>query len=186
MSIADFSYSSSEALSLNVTSDSEANGAGRQDICYPKAPEPVHRIREVREQQGMSIRSISRRTGVEPRFLREEENPHTDLALSDLLRWQQVLDVPLIDLLEETDEPISRPVMERARLVKLMKTARAMQEKAKDSLNETARQHVVQPIGRADAGTGRGRRLALRRSTPNARRNGSHRRTDHPRRFADR
>ncbi|MDP6720175.1 MAG: hypothetical protein QGF59_16060, partial [Pirellulaceae bacterium] len=39
-------------------------------------------------------------------------------------------DVPLTDLVEETDEPLSRPVLERARLIRLMKTAKAIEERS--------------------------------------------------------
>jgi len=93
----------------------------------------LNRIRETRKRQGISLRSVSRRMHVETRKLREEEDPRTDLTLSDLYRWQQALEVPAAELLDESDEPISRPVLERARLVRLMKTAAAIAEKAQDA-----------------------------------------------------
>lgn len=95
------------------------------------SPQPIlHRIREVRQQQGMSLRTIARRMRVETRDVRDLEDPHRDLQLSELYHWQQVLEVPVADLLVESQEPLSRPVLERARLLKLMKTAQAMLEKA--------------------------------------------------------
>jgi len=90
----------------------------------------LNRVREVREQQGMSLRTASRRMEADVRLLRELEDPRTDLRLSDLYRWQKVLEVPIADLLVESQEPLSRPVLERARLLKLMKTAQAMLEKS--------------------------------------------------------
>lgn len=91
--------------------------------------QPLHRIREVRLQQGVSLRSAARHTGQSVRTLRKQEDPDNDLQISDLMRWQQALDVPLADLLEEGEAPLSRPVMERARLLRLMKTATAIHER---------------------------------------------------------
>ena len=56
-----------------------------------------------------------------------------DLSLSTLQKWQAVLDVPIAELLVESDEILSAPVMERARLVRVMKTAATILEKADGS-----------------------------------------------------
>jgi len=93
-------------------------------------PNPLHRIRTVRLQQGVSLRSAARQMGTDIRSLRLQEQESTDLRLSDLHKWQKALDVPLTDLVEETDEPLSRPVLERARLIRLMKTAKAIEERS--------------------------------------------------------
>ncbi len=90
----------------------------------------LHRIRKVRLQQGVSLRSAARQMGSDIRSLRLQEQESTDLRLSDLHKWQKALDVPLTDLVEETDEPLSRPVMERARLIRIMKTAKAIEERS--------------------------------------------------------
>jgi hypothetical protein len=68
--------------------------------------------------------------GSDVRSLRLQEQESTDLRLSDLHKWQKALDVPLCELVVETDEPLSRPVMERARLIRLMKTAAAIHERS--------------------------------------------------------
>ena len=85
--------------------------------------EAFHRIREVREEQGISLRTASRRLGVDSKTVRAEEDPDTDLNLSRLYDWQEMLDVPLTDLLNEPDASLSRPVEERAKMVRVMKTA---------------------------------------------------------------
>lgn len=115
----------------------ERNSARRhRRRCYPSGDEysrartPLHRVATVRQQQGLSLRSASRQLGVEIRELRHQEGETTDLRLSDLYRWQRVLDVPVVDLLVEPETPLSRPVMERARLVRLMKTVMAIREQA--------------------------------------------------------
>lgn len=93
-------------------------------------PREFHRIREVRRQQGMTLRRVAYAMKLSQEQLRREEDPATDLPLSRLLDWQRVLDVPLADLLVECEEPLSAPVLQRARLVRLMKTAAAIQEKS--------------------------------------------------------
>jgi Tat protein secretion system quality control protein TatD with DNase activity len=52
------------------------------------------------------------------------------LSLSTLYEWQQVLDVPVNELLVEAEEPLSTPVMKRAQLLKLMKTAMAIKQRS--------------------------------------------------------
>ncbi len=90
----------------------------------------LHRVARVRERQGVSLRSAARQMGVEIRELRRQERESTDLSLSDLYRWQQVLGVPVSELLEEDGSPLSCPIKERANLVRIMKTVKTLQEKA--------------------------------------------------------
>lgn len=109
--------------------------------------EPLHRVRAVRLQQGMSLRSAARHMGTDVRSLRHQEREETDLRISDLLKWQKALDVPLAELVVETDVPLSRPVMERARLIRLMKTAAAIRERSdEEGLQRMAEMLVEQLI----------------------------------------
>lgn len=110
-----------DAAASNYGTPPVANSAGRRSF---------HRIRAVRQQQGMSLRSVARHTGCDLRTLRYQEEETTDLRLSDLQRWHEVLEVPITELLQESDTPLSRPVLERARLVRIMKTAVAILEQA--------------------------------------------------------
>jgi hypothetical protein len=50
------------------------------------------------------------------------------------------------DLLEEQESPISRPVLERARLVKIMKTAAAILEKAPDLATQRQATMLVEQL----------------------------------------
>jgi len=93
---------------------------------------PLHRISEVRQQQGTSLRSISRRLDMTVQEIRDQEDPGTDLRISELLKWQEVLEVPLADLLIDSGGPLSDPVSRRASLLRAMKTAKAIQEAAHD------------------------------------------------------
>ncbi len=90
----------------------------------------LHRIREIRLREGVSLRSAARQMGTDIRSLRLQEQESTDLRLSDLHKWQKALDVPLTELVTDDELPLSQPVMERARLIRLMKTAAAIHERA--------------------------------------------------------
>ncbi len=98
----------------------------------PENTEVLHRIRTVREQQGVSLRTIARGCRMSLGQARREESPSSDLRLSTIYRWQHYLEVPVADLLVENQEPLSRPVMERARMVKLMKTIVTIRERSRD------------------------------------------------------
>lgn len=99
-------------------------GNGKQPL---SAQRPLNRVAVVREQQGVSERTIARRLGIEVKRYRELEKPGYDLRLSELSALQVALDVPLSDLLEDR-QALSRPVEERAKLVRVMKSAVALRE----------------------------------------------------------
>ena len=94
---------------------------------------PLHRIADVRRRQGISARRAARRMHTSIDQVRRQEEPENDMLLSELLRWQKALDVPLADLLVENDGPLSEPIMTRARLLRIMKTVRAIKETATSS-----------------------------------------------------
>ena len=83
---------------------------------------PLHRLREIRNQQDISIRSLSRRMNVTASEVRMQEDPQFDLRLSTLYRWQQALGVPASELLVEPNDGLSAPIQLRARLLRMMKT----------------------------------------------------------------
>lgn len=92
---------------------------------------PLHRIADVRRLQGVSLRAARQALGVTSDEVRRQEDPHCDLLLSELLRWQEVLDVPVAELLSEPSMHLSQPVSARASLVKVMKTATTILESAR-------------------------------------------------------
>jgi transcriptional regulator with XRE-family HTH domain len=91
---------------------------------------PLHRLSEVRQQQGISLRSVARKFGRSVHEIRLEEDKYHDMKISDLIRWQQILDVPLVDLLEDPDASLSDPIYRRARLLRIMKSVKAIEESA--------------------------------------------------------
>jgi transcriptional regulator with XRE-family HTH domain len=87
----------------------------------------LHRIAEVRISQGISERTLCRRLNIDIKQLRALEDPTSDIPLSVLLAIREALDVPFADLLVES-EGLARPVYERAKLLKIMKTAVSIKE----------------------------------------------------------
>ena len=106
----------------------------------------LHRIQEVRRLQGMSLRTAARQLETDIRSIRAQEQASTDLKLSDLYKWQQALDVPVSELLVDSDEPLSRPVRERACLLKVMKTARSLLESAPDGAVRRMAENLVEQL----------------------------------------
>jgi transcriptional regulator with XRE-family HTH domain len=107
----------------------------------------MHRISEVRQEQGVSIRSAARRLGVSMQEVREQEDPACDLRLSQLHQWQHVLEVPLADLVLDSDAPLSTPVSQRAKMLRVMKTVKALAEAASEpSVQRFAQMLITQLV----------------------------------------
>jgi transcriptional regulator with XRE-family HTH domain len=100
-------------------------------VPIPNSQRPLHRIAETRSRQGLSLRSAARRLGTSTEQIRREENPNFDMPLSELYQWQQALEVPVTELLVENESPLSSTVLTRARLLRVMKTVRSIQETTK-------------------------------------------------------
>ena len=107
---------------------------------------PLHRIQAVRIQQGMSLRTASRQLGIDVRAVRSQEHASADLRISELYHWQKVLDVPAADLLEESCEPLSRPVAERAKMVRVMKTAASLLASAENPATRRMAENLVEQL----------------------------------------
>ncbi len=127
MSIAEWDPPDAQADRVDDAADRELN---QRPVVIPQK---LHRLAEVREQQGVSHRNVARRLGLDMKTVRQQEQETSDLPLSVLYAWQQVLEVPIADLLLDNDGPLSPLVLQRARMVKLMKTAAAIQEKAESN-----------------------------------------------------
>ena len=150
LAVADTSYSDvarAEADCRAVRSQ-PAQGMRRRTVGGNPGPRRsrsrrLHRIAEVRQQQGVTLRNVARRLGIEMAVIRRQEQPDANLRISDLLQWQHVLEVPLSDLLEEGEGQLSGPVLARSRMVKLMKTAAAIREQVG---NEKQAAHLINQL----------------------------------------
>lgn len=100
----------------------------------PSAPaQLLHRLGEVRRREGLTRREVARRLGISIHDVQEREQPSSDMPLSELYRWQAVLQVPITELLNEPAGELSPPLQLRARLLRAMKTVRSMQEVARQA-----------------------------------------------------
>ncbi len=120
---------------------------GSEEVNLPPAPRPLHRLAAVRRMQGVSRRALARRLNVDVGVVKQQEEETSDLMLSTLYRWQQMLDVPISELLVDAEESLSAPVLKRARMVRLMKTALSIQERSsQESIRRMAQNLVAQLI----------------------------------------
>ena len=87
----------------------------------------------MRQLQGVSLRTARQTLLLTSDEVRQQENANHDLLLSQLYRWQQLLDVPVSELLVESHLQLSQPIMTRASLLKAMKTAATILEVARQS-----------------------------------------------------
>jgi len=131
MSIAEWNSLTSRPLNGVASNGSHStNGSAQVNGSLNGNARPLHRLGTVRRQQGVSQRNIARLLNVDISLVRRQEEEATDLPLSVLYQWQKILEVPIAELLVDSDAPLSPPVMERARMVKVMKTVAAIVEKA--------------------------------------------------------
>jgi transcriptional regulator with XRE-family HTH domain len=91
----------------------------------------LQKLSEARRRQGLSVRCVAQRLGRTVSEVRAQESEQADLLISDLYRWQQALEVPLEELLEEPVDDLSSSVLTRARMLKVMKTAMAIRRQAR-------------------------------------------------------
>ena len=135
----------SEQPTINDSSELNVSNRRRLNIGKKRAHrKSLHKISDVRQRQGVTLRNVARRLGMEMAIIRKQEKPDSDLRISDLLRWQHVLDVPLAELLEDGEDQLSGPILVRSRMVKMMKTAAAIREQVG---NNAGSQLVSQLIG---------------------------------------
>jgi transcriptional regulator with XRE-family HTH domain len=102
------------------------------EVQVPVVHRPLHRLGIVRRLQGISRRTLARRLNTDVVSVKLQERPVADMMLSKLYEWQRVLEVPITELLVEAEDELAMPVLKRAQLVRLMKTALGIQEVAKD------------------------------------------------------
>jgi transcriptional regulator with XRE-family HTH domain len=105
----------------------------------------LHRLAVVRRLQGISRRTIARRLNVDVVEIRRHEET-ADLPLSVIYGWQKALDVPVSELLAESEDQLSQPLMQRAALVRLMKTALAILEQADSQTTRGMAQTLIEQL----------------------------------------
>ena len=123
-----------------------ANTGGSREVRVSVNHRVLHRLATVRRLQGLSRRTVARRMNVEVEEIRRQEQETNDLPLSVLYEWQKALDVPMAELLVDSGESLSQPLMQRAQLVRLMKTALAILEQADNENTRGMAQSLVDQL----------------------------------------
>ncbi|MBX9790963.1 MAG: helix-turn-helix domain-containing protein [Pirellulales bacterium] len=112
----------------------------------PVARQPLHRVGEVRQMQRITVREAQRHLGLSPDEIRRQEQSDCDLKISELYAWQQVLGVPVAELFADPGLNLSPPVQKRAEMVKVMKTAVTLVEKARQPNVKALAQRLVEQL----------------------------------------
>jgi transcriptional regulator with XRE-family HTH domain len=115
---------------MNVIDCSVTGVEGDGGLRAPTPSPPLHRVGAVRRSQGISLRTVARHLGTDVGTIREEEQATVDMPLTRLYQWRAVLDVPVGELLTDIGDPLATPILRRAQLVRVMKTALSIMEEA--------------------------------------------------------
>ncbi len=87
--------------------------------------QPLHRLREARLNAEVSLRTLSKRTGIPVTVLKEQEESH-NIRLIDLFRWRDALGVPINELLSEAPDNLSETSRHRASLIQVMRYVKSL------------------------------------------------------------
>ena len=117
-----------------------------RDTRLPVNGQTLHRLAAVRRLQGISRPALAQRMNVDVASICRHEEETRDLPLIVLYQWQKALDVPIAELLVEPGDALSEPLMQRAQLVRLMKTALALVEQADSEEVRTMAQILVDQL----------------------------------------
>ncbi|MFM8497079.1 MAG: hypothetical protein ACKOEM_16405, partial [Planctomycetia bacterium] len=84
-----FAVADSEHSDAARAEDEAARHAAvaRRRHAQARGQKRMHRIAEVRQRQGVTLRNVARRLRLEMAVVRRQEQPDCDLRLSDLHRW---------------------------------------------------------------------------------------------------
>ncbi len=109
------------------------NGGGDARPPAASSSVPLHRLSEVRRREGITRHTVASRLGISEREVQRQEHPCSDMLLSELHRWRKVLQVPTTELLFEPDDELSASIQLRAQLLRMMKTVRSIEERARQA-----------------------------------------------------
>ena len=131
---------------VNCCPSVPGNGTPRRTSGFQTRDPALHRLAEVRHREGVSLRVVARCLGTCITDVKSQELQTTDLPLSVLYKWREVLDVPVTELLVEPDDCLSPPLMKRARLLRVMKTAMSILEQAEEQPIKRLAQTMVNQL----------------------------------------
>jgi transcriptional regulator with XRE-family HTH domain len=115
-------------------------------VALPAPERRLHRLATVRRQEGISRRTVARRMKTTISDVKRQESETGDLLLSTLYKWQEALEVPVSELLVDSDQPLSSPVRNRAKLLRIMKTAVTILERTRQTPIRRMAQMLVEQL----------------------------------------
>ena len=107
---------------------------------------PLHRLGEARRQENISRANVARHLGITLQDVARQECETTDLPLSVLHKWAKVLGLPVAELVKEPDVSLSTPLLNRARLIRVMKTAMALLQRSRNLQTKRFAQTMVDQL----------------------------------------
>ena len=133
---------------MEQTSEHSMNGCRRRRCPTParKPQKPLQRIAEVMQQEGVTPRGLARRLRTTRSKVVDAMDPSYDMRLSDLYRWRKALHVPASELLSESSESFASPIAQRARLVRIMRTVRSIQETSAEDPVQRLASHLAEKL----------------------------------------
>jgi transcriptional regulator with XRE-family HTH domain len=114
-------------------------------ICLECA-RPLHRLGEARQQEHMSRSTLARHLGITVKDVRRQECETADLPLSMLHKWAEALGLPVAELVVEPNDSLSTPLFNRARMVRVMKTATAILGRTRNPQTKRLAQTMVDQL----------------------------------------
>ena len=118
----------------------------RGSLLTMKRTARLHRLHTVRCREGVSQRTVARHLHLTAGEVQHQEQETTDMPLSTLYKWQEVLDVPLAELLQEPDDSLSMPIANRSRMVRAMKTAKSILEQARQEDVQRMAENLIEQL----------------------------------------
>ena len=115
-------------------------------VRMPTSKRPLQRLGAVRSREGITRRTVARRLKTSINDIKRQEDETTDILLSTLYQWQEVLEVPMSELLVGVEEPLSSPVKKRAELLRIMKTVVTILERTGETPIRRMAQTLVEQL----------------------------------------
>jgi transcriptional regulator with XRE-family HTH domain len=106
---------------MNGTGCDVNDSQGMPDA-QPPARRRLHRLAAARRARKLSLREAARQLDLNVEDVKRQEEATQDLSLSEFYRWQQLLNLPVEELLVETESPLPRPTVRREILTKMIQT----------------------------------------------------------------
>lgn len=104
-----------------------------------------HYLKEAFQAQGMSLAYCARKMGISVEEALRQMDPDYNLTLSQMFAWSEALDVPLPELLP-FDSRTSDPIRNRGLLLRIVKTARTIQNLSHNTPVQYAAQTLVDQL----------------------------------------